>query len=270
MGLNTVDYLSGLNTAAPSGKLWKDWDPIEAARQPSYGYQFGSDFADGVAPFGVSVGDTSAAGLAGYTGGAVRLPVGSTDNNQVLVGTGAEAFEISDTAGEQFELWFEARIRTSSIADNAAALFCGLSSLHAVDLLADNSGAFIATAATIGFQILQADGDNISFTYQAASQTPVVPIATLQVPVASTWYKLGFHYKPSAPDAKKISVWLDGAEQSTYVTATNIAAATFPDAEQMGPVLTAKTGGAVAFNVDCDWMYCAQRRDAGTGTLGGN
>ena len=78
--------------------------------------------------------------------------------------------------------------------------------------------------------------------------------------VADTWIKLGFVFDPEAIPAERITWWVDGVAQTTFVTQTQATAATFPDAEPMGLCLLTKVGGAVAAQVDIDWWYAYQKR----------
>ena len=106
----------------------------------------------------------------------------------------------------------------------------------------------------------QADGDAADFVYKAEGQSQTVALAAADVPVADTYAKLGFVYDPDAPAANRITIYVDGVRQSTYVTATNIAAITFPDAEPMAMVMCAKTGETAAVLCQMDWWRCAQLR----------
>jgi len=65
-------------------------------------------------------------------------------------------------------------------------------------------------------------------------------------------------YDPDEADAQKIKVYVNNVEQSTYVTATNIATATFPDGEPMAMVWASKVGGAVTGTAEMDWWRAAQ------------
>ena len=60
---------------------------------------------------------------------------------------------------------------------------------------------------------------------------------------------------------KRMKLFVNNVEQSTYVTATAIAAATFPLSDAMSLVLSAKAGAATASTVDIDWWRIAQLYD---------
>jgi hypothetical protein len=80
--------------------------------------------------------------------------------------------------------------------------------------------------------------------------------------VADTYVKVGFVYDPSAVDDKKIKLFVDGVEQALGVTATQIATATFPDAEELAMLLATKTHtqDTTAHTVTMNRWACAQLR----------
>lgn len=199
--------------------------------------------------------------LADENGGVIALTTDGTDEDEIWLvagdGTGPLGF-ISDTAGSDFITAFEARYKISTLVNAAMSHYVGLSSpaAAAADIVTDATGAF-AGDAFIGFRTLL-DGDAIDFVYKASGQTLVVPITGVKVPVADTFVKLGFIYDPTAPAAKRIKVFVDNVEQSTYVTAANIAAATFPDAEALTFRAGFKNTTAAAGELAMDWWSFAQ------------
>lgn len=200
--------------------------------------------------------------LADEVGGVLALTTDGTDEDEVWLsagdGTGGLGF-ISDTAGDDHLTVFEARYKISSITNSVMSSFVGLASpgLGAADTKVDATGALKADKAFIGFDVLL-DGDSIQFTYQAASQAVQQKIAGVHVPVADDFVKLGFIYNPKAPADKRIKVYVNNVEQSTYVTATNIAAATFPDAELLTFLAGFKNTTAAAGELAIDWWAFAQ------------
>lgn len=86
----------------------------------------------------------------------------------------------------------------------------------------------------------------------------VVTITGAAVPVADTFLKLGFIYDPTAPATKRIKVYVDNVEEGTYVTSTNIEAATFPDAEALTFRAGFKNTTAVAGELAIDLWAFAQ------------
>ena len=242
-----------------SPRLWADY--FQTTSSPTgEGESFGflDDFIlDPGSRFTV-VGDESppAGGIAGL-GGILELTTGTTDNQEAYVSS-EECFVISDTAGDDKKLAFECRFRLPQITDTYNS-FVGLGPIAAANMITD-AGALAAAEPFLGFEVLEADGDAINFIFQATSQTKQTLIAGIQVPVVNTWYKLGFLYDPAAVASKRIRIFVDNVEQTTFVTATQIAAATFPDAEAMATLMAVKNGAAADKELEVDWIACAQQR----------
>lgn len=176
-------------------------------------------------------------GLADEKGGVLALAMDNTDNDEIWMEAGdgtIQLGQISDTAGDDHLTAFECRVKFSSIVDGVCSFFAGLATpgLAAADTMTDDTGALAAAKSFIGFRNLL-DGDGVDCYYQAVSQTGVTSISDAHTLVADTFVKLGFLYDPSAPASKRITWYVDNVEQSTYVTATQIATATFPDAEAL-------------------------------------
>jgi hypothetical protein len=261
-----------------SPAIWSDC-PIEDIRQnPNLGWYVEDDFMSAGYHIGIASHLTKSCGpytsyadagviLTGSSdehGGALAISGNDADNDEGHLG-GAGGFVISDTASEASKLWFEARFKkVTAVGDDGLAIFVGLGSTAAIAAngLVDDTGALLATGAFVGFRTLHADGDALQFTYQAASQTVQNKIAALDTLVADTYVKCGFVYDPDADAAERIKVYLNGVANSTMVTGTNIAAAEFPDSEEMGICLLTKVGAAVEQVFEMDWWRCYQRAPA--------
>jgi hypothetical protein len=207
--------------------------------------------------------------------GALALVTDATDNDGPVIhrvtttnaaGSNVSApFVISDTAGSAFPLWFEARLKKSSVTDNQCAFAIGLSQgildTRAADngLLTDNTGDIVDSISFIGFRNLHDNGEELDFVYQDGAQTaPTEVIANIASLTADTYFKVGFYFDPQADGSKRITIFYNGMPQSTYVTATNIAASTFPDGDMMGFVAGSKNGEATATTLTLDWWKCVQ------------
>jgi len=203
---------------------------------------------------------SSAARVSDVTGGVLRLSGDNVDNDMIAIGTG-DLLEISDTAGSDKLTIFECRIALPSISATSGSRFIGLGNDEVIadDGLIDDTGALItAGGAAIGFSVLDAAAGAIDFTYGAAGQVSTVKTATIQTAVAGTFYKLGFVYNPRAVPSKRITAFVDNVESSTYITATNIAAALFPDGEYMGLAAAVKTDATTVASLDIDWWAVYQ------------
>jgi hypothetical protein len=196
--------------------------------------------------------------------GVLRLSVAATDNNApvvTLAGDAGVCAVISDTAGDDMPLWFESRWRKNSILDNECAMFLGLcEEARAVNngLLVDDTGV-LADIDHIGFNVAQDNGEELNFAFTKSGQTDVEVMAALDTLVVDTWYKSGFHYNPLADTAQRIKIFQNSVTQTSYVTGTQIAAATFPDAEELTMAAGAKAGAATAVALDLDWWRFAQK-----------
>lgn len=223
-----------------------------AGESPGLGYLFYGDT-------GVTI-----KAQAGVEEGVVEVAGNDADNDESVMSTGSPSWNISDTAADAKKLWFEARVKKASVADNACGMFVGLGWDHgdgvsvAKTLCLTDDDAALGAFSFIGFHVDQANGDSIDFTYKAEGQTAVVTISGLDVVVADTFMKLGFVYDPDADTANRIPVFLNNVKQTTYVTGANIAAATFPDAEPMAMVWAAKVGTAAESKAQMDWWRAAQ------------
>ena len=191
--------------------------------------------------------------------GAVTFTTAATDNNESWLQPGAAASVmglISDTAGDDKLLAFECRFKIGVLAETALAIGLSEEGLAAADSLVDNTGA-LASKDFIGFHIpAHASVATLSAVYRKAGQTMQQNIATFKTMVADTYYNMGFVYDPKAIASKRVTWYLDNAEQTTYVTATQIAAATFPDGEELCPLFGLKTGESSAKTLTVDsWAF---------------
>ena len=232
------------------------------------GFMFYDDFLN----FGAIAAATNASGgYAGYidtgntikalataSGGVVQFLTDGTDNDECWLTTGGNSGvlgAISDTAGSDKLTIFEARVRFGQIGNTYNAFVgCSEEGLAAADTVTD-AGA-MADKDFIGFAVLEADGDALKFVYRKAGGAMQTVFTYGTALAASTWYNLGFVYDPVAPASQKIKVFINNEEQNTYVTAANIAAATFPDGEELALLAGIKNGGAAASSLDVDlWAF---------------
>jgi hypothetical protein len=100
----------------------------------------------------------------------------------------------------------------------------------------------------------------LDIVYQKGGQTLQSVSDAHQAIEASTYYSLGFVYDPEFPAANKIKFYIDGVETGKYVTTTNIAAATFPDAEELTWLFATKVGAASEVKAHLRLLRVAQMR----------
>jgi hypothetical protein len=276
-GMQIVKYGGYNDGRGPSAGLWGDLPP-DLGADPNCGFVVGDDFlnfsqhisAQDVQEYssyidtGVTMTQQATITTLLNEAGVMVMGGNDADNDEGVLATHGPITQVSDTAGDAKKMWFEAKWKKASVADNALAVFIGLAfdNGSAVPVtntlcLTDDDGA-LGAFSFLGFHVDQANGDSMDFVFKAEGQTAVVVKSGVHVPVADTYVKLGFKYDPSAPPAKRIAIYIDGVEQTTYVTATQIAAATFPDAEPLGFTYCGKVGAAAEVLSQVDWWFCGQ------------
>jgi hypothetical protein len=267
----------------PSGVIWGDCPPESAFMDdPMLGTYIWDDFTTGcpdvlggtavygTGKYGYSIyADTGVIfageeGTNAYVGGILEISGNDADNDEGNMSMAAPNFVVSDNPAVARKLWMECRIKKASIADEGLAFFVGLAYDHTTGLdiaVADamsNDEADLGAYSWLGFHCDLSDGDAVDFVYMADGQAQTVHTAGIHVPVADTWVKLGFKYDPAAIAAQRITTYVNGVAQSTFVTAAQIAAATFPDGEAMAPMLATKVGTAAESKFQMDWWRFAQ------------
>lgn len=271
---------SNVNTRGPSPRLWSRFNALtfspDGGNQGTFLYD---DFLSWGGSVSSNVGTYSGGyksfennscsltqrAIGTYDGGAgvVRLLTDTTDNAEVNFQSGYSTGTlgaISDTAGDSFPMAFECRVMFSQVS-NTYNFFCGLmeEGLAATDGMITDSGAMV-DKDFIGFQVLEADGDAMNIVYNKASGSVQTVIAGAQALAASTWYKFGFLFDPSADTSKRITYYIDNVEQGTYTTGTQIAASTFPNAQGLALSAVLKNQTTVAKSWDLDWWAFGQAK----------
>jgi hypothetical protein len=201
----------------------------------------------------------SIAQLATAVGGVIRITTDGTDNDECWLSPGSATGVlgvVSDTAGADKLLIWEARFRLGQIVTHN--MFLGLSEegLAAADTVTD--GDAMADKDLLGFWILAGAATSLKYGYRKAGQA-LTTVGTYGTAIAaSTFYKVGLVYDPKEVASKRIKFYVNNVEESNYATATNIAAATFPDAEELNFLAGIKNGAAAASSIDLDWWAFMQ------------
>jgi hypothetical protein len=158
-------------------------------------------------------------------------------------------------------LWFEARVRFSTVAATTNGLFVGLgeSMTLGATVPIQASGA-MADQNLVGWHRLEANGNRIDFKYKANGVTEVTLGSDVLALSASTWYKLGFKYRPQDPQygANKLSWYINGTYYGSY-TLASAAGTDFPNDVRMSPLIASlnATGSSPGTN-DVSDIWCAQ------------
>lgn len=190
--------------------------------------------------------------------GVVRLTTGATDNNEAnfsLDGSGEAGWVIIDDGDG--DVFFESRIRVSTVTNNQGAIFVGLMEESSVgaNLQTDDTGA-LADKDYVGFRTLQADTNGLDAVYRTSGGSgEQVDTNEAQVLVADTWYKVGFRYDDTD---KKLYYYVDGVIVDSAGVAFD--ASDFPNGEELLPVFAIKTGEGTTSQLDVDWVAVGANR----------
>lgn len=159
--------------------------------------------------------------------------------------------KISNAAGDNRPLWFEARVRFSNIASATAtvAKMIGLrANVAAATLDIPDGGATIKVEEFVGFRALSGDGDGMDAVYVDTAEVVYGEAATYTnlVIEADEWNLFGLHF-----DGTKTHFYVNGTEIGTGVLPS---ATDFPNAEPLKPYFGARLDGTDAANhADIDW-----------------
>lgn len=226
------------------------------------GYGYFSDFERAGAGTTTYAGTGCTVGGHAQAGGAIRISMDGTANDEGSwgpsdSGSAPYSFNITSSLGK---LAYEIRLRKSLITNNSLAFVAGLGAagLVADNTLADSTGA-LADTNFVGFQVLNAAGATVNFVWRKSGQTLVTGISAAATLTAATYIRLGFVYDPQESATKRIRVFVDGVENATGITSTQVAAATFPSDTQLNPLVACIVGsGAAAVTLDTDWLFVHQ------------
>lgn len=158
----------------------------------------------------------------------------------------------------------EARIRVSTITTALREIFIGLigSNVSPTTIipLTTTDDLLDTECGLIGFHGL-ASGALMDFKFDQVSQTAVTHLASAATLVVDAWIKLGIRYDRvyESNSARRVSIWVDGAPLTTYITDTLATGATFPKSVGMNLCLAVKARSTTDYGtVQMDWWRAAQ------------
>jgi len=181
------------------------------------------------------------------------------DNEGASLSSNTRPIYINATTKKK--MWFEARIKTSSIASLSHGFYVGLSANAAatsatVPIAAD--GTLEAAGDFCGFYRAEGGLAGLDFIHQQGGVAMVTAVTDHHTIVADAWVKVGFYY-----DGVKIRPYTNGVEQA-YDTAAKIvdnaiiAASGFPDDLALGLQAAVLNGAGTPGTVEMDWWAMAQ------------
>lgn len=282
MGHVDVDYERGADADADTAEglsgFWGDCPIVASVENIRKAYGYIEDghgvpeiIADG--PIGVYEVEVTATGTPKFgsmssIGGGLRIVTGTADNDELIAvygGNSAASFRISDATTEKSKLWFEVSVLPTLITATQSGAFFGLCETFAGAAagLIEDDGTIDPARDLIGFFKREGDAGLVDFIYQKGSQTIQILLNGYKTLNTTTPVKLGFKYDPTRADAEQITIYTDGIPESTFVTATLIAAAdpdSFPDAVAMTPTFNVKNATGAAQTWEMKFWGCYQER----------
>lgn len=247
----------------PSPSIWADCPASNIAAGITDGVHIYDDFENG--PLVASGAEADYAGYRGFadTGGTVAdggewggtLVLSSDgDNEGAGLRTGCAPFQIDRAQGK---FWFEARVKTSTIADTKHGLFLGLTEAAAITATSPIAAAgTLADINFVGFHRLEGDGDYFDTVYKANTVTQVTVKADAVVIVADTYVKLGMVFDPCT---NVLTFYKNGVPLADTYTIPAADGTDFPNDVRLGLLIsvlnaTASTPGSS----EIDWWRAAQ------------
>jgi len=179
--------------------------------------------------------------------GYVTLTSDATNNDASTMGSIAEWFKFQTDK----KLFFEARVKCTEAATNAANLFVGISDLITVDIMKDDGAGPADSFDGAGFYKCDA---NMYWEFIASNLTDQDENSDMVAYVSATWYRLGFAYDFNDGVTGKITPYVNG-------TAYDVVDITIAGLAEMHLALSVKAGGANAEALICDYIRVIADRD---------
>lgn len=201
--------------------------------------------------------------LATDDNGVLSAAIAATNNNETWIQAGSATsvmFTPKTLANSGQSIFFEARVKMSQVT--SGNMFVGISEegLAAANTISDADA--LADKDFIGWAVLEADPDGLTFVYNKASAggvTTAISAANAANVTADTFVKLGFIVDMQEGNAsRRVKAFIDGVELGTAVTNTAFEnTTTFPTGEEMHVLFGGKNQNA-AKTLGIDWVRCAQ------------
>ncbi len=281
MSANTVEVrgnLSAANTSrGPSPNIWNDCPVLDLLEDPGLGvYEF-EDFIRG----GLLTAPTTHAALvglpySGFSSSASQIAYGNPTWTNSTQDTGTIALSETTTrestslrsdvvpyriSANFGPLWFECRIKISTVAADEMAFFIGLfeDETLTVDIPIVAAGAdthLTSSKNMVGFYKPVANTTTYNATYRTDGNAVVHPNSGIGALAADTYVKLGFAFNQRKDN--KLRFFVNNLEQTTTVTVPDNTGTTFPADVPMGWLMGMSVGTAASTNTfTCDWVRCA-------------
>ncbi len=249
-----------------SPNVWADCplDSIKAGYAD--GIYFFDDFTDG----GIITSPTTEAALVGKSwsgfgssgstityddaaGGGLVLTE-ATDNEGNVLNHDQHPFVISNVSGS---LWWEARVKASSITASGQSWMAGLVDTTAATVstpLIASTGA-IADTNFVGFHKPELNTTTFNNSYRSDGNSIVIVNTGVGTLAVSTYLKLAMRFNSSD---KKLRFYINGVECATAKTIVDALGTTFPSDVRLGLVFAQGLGAGTSTTFTIDWVAAAQ------------
>ena len=257
---NYVEYQDPTDTSSsPSPAVWGDCPVNEIIGKGTGVYQF-EDFLDGTlasvttGSLGAFLDSSCTIGSANEVNGAVTVTHdGTTDDSNSIFG--APAFQIAQTSGS---LWFECRVKYSTVAADDYGFFVGLmDSTACSEVVPLTAASALADVNLVGFHKPEENSTAFDTSYKADSVTAVEVNSDVGTLAAATYIKLGMKFDSAS---NILSFYINGAKQAATKTIPAAAGTDFPNDVALKFVATQLAEDGVAYTFTCDWIRIAQIR----------
>lgn len=265
--MNPVKYASSSEDTGqgPSAGVWKDCDWDNFQNDPRKGHCIFDHFfalpATGLMYTLDESDDQSSVALLNTSSiGELQLIIAADDNEETVIASAVPWCEIDAGDSAYGRAWFEARIKTSSIATDMA-IFCGLTSIigagDGIIQVDDTAAANVTNISYIGFRTLCADGDGLDLVYGTAAGAETILLESAsgldgQTLTADTYVKVGLYF-----DGAYIRYFINGVEAAKVAESTS----GVPDGVKLGFAFSNKVGANQALTSTIDWVRFAQERN---------
>jgi len=266
---SVVSNIGGAASGAGlSPAIWSDCPLLAVMSDPGMGYMVSDDFMD-LGLSGTLTQIISNAGTGRYlvfggagstivpdaaAGGGITLTL--TDADQATsITTKQTPFQITSGAGD---LWFEARVKTSTITTNEQAFFIGLMDTTAQSAVVPLTAAgAIADINCVGFHKPEANTSAFDASYKANTVTAVEVNADIGAMVAATYFKVGMRFSTSN---NQLSFYVNGVKQTSSKTIPNATGTDFPADVTLAPVFAILAATNDTESMTMDWWKIVQLR----------
>lgn len=168
-------------------------------------------------------------------------------------------------------MWWEMRMKTSTITDTKHGFFAGLAALLTLSATVPITAAgALADVNLVGFHRLEGDGDALDTVYKADGVTQVTVKADAAVLVADTFFKVGMFFDPnpaydiqdpnrSGAARYNLKFYFNGRQLADVKAIPSAAGTDFPNDVRLAPVFgLLNATGSTPGSCTLDWIEYAQ------------